>query len=70
MLIYCQVSRGRGVVDIDEPFDPSKLDLKVERIRLSPLDPDWEDVIDASSSSYDGTEFEFDGTSTRSSAGS
>ena len=66
-LIYCQVSRGSwGYIDIDVPFDPTKLDLKVERIRLSPLDPDWEDVIDASSSSYDGTEFEFDGTSTRS----
>jgi hypothetical protein len=66
-LIYCQISRGTwGFVDISEPFDPSKLDLKAERIRISSQDPDWEDVIDASSSTYDGVEFEFDSTSPRS----
>jgi len=65
-LIYCQVSRGSwGFVDIKEEFEPSKLDLKAERIRISSKDPDWECVVVPSSSTYEGVEFEFEGTTVR-----
>jgi len=63
-LIRCLISRGGWhFIDIKSEFDPNKLCLHLERIRLSKLDPDWESLI--YHATYSGESMEFEETTSK-----
>lgn len=58
-LIRCLISRGGWhFIDIKSEFDPNKLCLHLDRVRLSEQDPDWESLIYHATYSGESMEFE------------